>query len=80
MVKAYFVIIAFIFVTYPLSECSSVGIELSKKVQVAKKAILKLRNLHLSVTNEKLLGGKPINMTEEPKSIVDGLCPLGCSK
>ena len=73
MVKQMAKLAAVVFLVHVISTCSSLDTD-SKVRVITRKA-----KLHSFIT-EQLLGGKPMNMTEEPKAVMNGLCPQGCSK
>ena len=75
----FIILIALLFVIQDASMCFGIGID--NKVQViTETAKSKTMVLKAAVGEEDLLGGKPMNMTEEPKAVMNGLCPQGCSK
>ena len=73
MVKQMAKLAAVLLLVHAISSCYSLDTD-SKVRVITRKA-----KQH-SLLTEELLGGKPMNMTEEPKAVMNGLCPLGCSK
>ena len=73
MVKQMAKLAAVLLLVHAISTCY--GLDTESKVRV----ITRKAKQH-SLLTEELLGGKPMNMTEEPKAVMNGLCPLGCSK
>ena len=73
MVKQMAKLAAVLLFVHAISTCHSLDTE-SKVRVITRKA-----KQH-SLLTEELLGGKPMNMTEEPKAVMNGLCPQGCSK